>query len=160
MIFVSLNSEAAIRSDQSAEKPIILLGMLLDFHCCVHEVSNAICTACVSQLINVSKSVGDLIHSAAKLAGFLVEAALIANNEPLRFLVLEVALILQVSVDVRMKFQKSYENQRITSAADYEKYHRHGLSNVKTAHSDVLLEAQRSSEISLGRTEFRPLTDF
>lgn len=58
-----------------------------------------------------------------------------------------------------MKFQKNYENQRIHNAANYEKYHRHDLSNMKIAHSDVLLEVQITGEIFPGRPEVRPRID-
>lgn len=67
----------------------------LIFHPFVHKVSNAICTACASRIINASKSVGDQTHSAAQLFVFLGDAVLVANNESLGILALEVALILQ-----------------------------------------------------------------
>ena len=52
-----------------------------------------------------------------------------------------------------MKFQKGKESQRIHSCEDYEKYHRHGLSNVSIANSDVFLEAQRTDKIFPARSK-------
>ena len=85
--------------------------------------------SCAKGLICTANSVGDVINPVAQPSLFAGEAALTNSDTGLKELAMQVANILQKSIEVRVHFVKNFERHRIDMSQKYDESHRYGLAN-------------------------------